>query len=145
MSTPHGESMGGGGSGGSGGSGAGVHVASAAQPVAFEAVLVKVGDGRWRTVDFDVMPLNGGTLLKALKQDEIFKDSFGVARLDKCDVTVFASASKKGPSASEEGGAEELTGAETLGSLTRDMVTAMRPYLYIRVALPSGGEYPRTS
>lgn len=77
-------------------------------------------------------------LLEALAESRAFKDSFGVARLDKCVVNVSASASDEAPI--EDATARELKGARTLGALTEGMITEALPYLYIRVVLPAGGE-----
>ena len=139
MNSTHSASMSG------GGSGADAPVASATQPGAahpFEAVLALVGDGRWRTVEFDVMPHNEGTLLEALAESRAFKNKLRDVDLSDCTVTMCTSASDEGPSAAEESGAKELKGAKTLGALAGGMLTATLPYLYIRVALPAGGEYP---
>lgn len=132
MSSSHGSPMGGGGSG------------VGAPPVAFKAVLAKLGDGQWRTIDFDVTPLNAGTLLKALKHDEAFEVELRDVPLSRCAVSMLASASDEGPTAvEEESGATELKGARTLGVLAGGMLTVARPYLCIRVALPASGECTR--
>ena len=108
------------------------------------AVLVQLGDGRWLTFEHeDIMSLNAGALLKALKKDEAFEVELRDVALSKCVVKVCASASPKKPSVEEEteaGEAGKLEGAATLRDIVTDMVTAGRPYLCIRVELPAEGE-----
>ena len=106
------------------------------------AVLVQLGDGRWLTFEHeDIMSLNAGALLKALKKDEAFEVELRDVALSKCVVKVCASASKEEPSNEEKGASSELKGANTLNDIVNGIVTAALPYLYIRVALPADGEF----
>ena len=108
-------------------------------------MLVKVGEGKYLTVDGVSTSVTSGTLLKALKRDETFAVSLEGVPLDKCSVHVCASPFKKAPSADEEAAARELEGGDNLGELVKDLVGN----LFIHVRLPAvgagagvGGESP---
>jgi len=82
-------------------------------------------------------------LLKALQQDGIFTAALAGVMLDRCAVTVAASASKRTPSAAEVAAGCSLLGAVTLSELVADefATTAAAAaaggwpyYLYVRVA-----------
>ena len=104
------------------------------------AIVVKVGDGKYLTVDLtDALSMKSGALLKALKHDETFATTLAGVALDKCAVRVCASVSKKSPAAAEEASARELEGIETLGELAMDLMgvtPAAGTNLFVRVTLP---------
>ena len=64
------------------------------------------------------------SLLKALAESRGFKRSLQDVALDKCVVTVCASANKKRPSEEEMAKAVPLEGGETLGELASGMAAA---------------------
>ena len=99
--------------------------------------LVKVGAGRYLTVDGVSLSATSGSLLRALKRDEAFEVELRDVPLSNCTVRVCASASSKAPSADEAAAARALEGAETLGDVAAGLVGGN---LFIRVELPASGE-----
>ena len=107
-----------------------------------EAVLIMVDRGRYRRLGGvapgAVLDMDVTALLEELQRDRIFATALTGVMLDRCAVTVAASASKKAPSTAEVDASCELLGAVTLGELAAEMPAGGGPYyLYVRVHLPT--------
>ena len=88
------------------------------------AVLVMVDGGRYTVVDPLVLGMHRTDLLRALQQDGIFAKALAGVMLDRCIVTVAASASEEEPSDAEVAASRELKGAATLSRLAAVMLAS---------------------
>ena len=140
--------------------------AAVAAPVPAAAVLVMVDGGQYRRLGVAtdaVLRMDVTELLDALRRDRDFSKALAGVRLDRCAVTVAASASEEAPSAAEEAARRALQGVVTLRRLGAGVMAADERakaaavaggdpyYLYVRVSLPppqsgagggGGGEQP---
>lgn len=96
-------------------------------PSLLRAILVAVGeDGLYAPIQSPelILALCRSSLVRALSQDVQFQDELLGVTLNKCAVTVCASASETKPTKAEVAASRELEGAITLSRLAAGMPVA---------------------